>query len=139
MRRVLFLCLAGAGLAIWSLGCGGGQSASESGGGSGGGATPAASSGDHQGHEEHGDHGAEGGSGSESSEGLAALPPEDRALAEKQGVCPVSGEELGSMGTPVKVEHEGKVVFLCCDHCKKKFDENPAEYVAKATGGESGE
>lgn len=71
--------------------------------------------------------------GSEA-EGLAALSPEDRALAEKQGVCPVSGEALGEMGTPVKVEVDGKVVFLCCDHCRGKFDENPQEYLAKVEG-----
>lgn len=65
------------------------------------------------------------------AEGLAALSPEDRALAEKQGTCPVSGEPLGEMGTPVKVEVDGKVVFLCCDHCRGKFDENPQEYLAK--------
>ena len=37
------------------------------------------------------------------SEKPAGLSAEDRALAEKQGTCPVTGQPLGSMGKPVKV------------------------------------
>src|SRR6476469_7672944 len=33
---------------------------------------------------------------------LAKLSAEDRAIAEKQKVCPVSGEPLGTMGAPIK-------------------------------------
>lgn len=36
-------------------------------------------------------------------------------------VCPVSGEELGTMGKPVVVNHEGTKVRLCCDDCLPKF------------------
>ncbi len=35
-----------------------------------------------------------------------------------QKICPVSGESLGSMGTPIKVKMGEQNVFLCCEGCK---------------------
>ncbi len=43
---------------------------------------------------------------------LAKLPAEDRAVAEKQKVCPVSGEALGTMGMPIKLDVKGQARFL---------------------------
>ena len=63
--------------------------------------------------------------------GLASLSAEDRAMAVKQAVCPVSGEKLGAMGAPVKMEVKGQTVFLCCPSCKDKLLGNPDEYLAK--------
>ncbi len=51
---------------------------------------------------------------SRHEDALATLSPADRELAEKQKVCPVSGEPLGSMGTPYKVTVKDREVFLCC-------------------------
>ena len=65
------------------------------------------------------------------SEGLAELSAEDRALAEKQRICPVSGEPLGSMGKPVKVTVKGRTVFLCCDGCEAEIKKDPDKYLAK--------
>ena len=48
-----------------------------------------------------------------------------------QTVCPVSGEELGSMGEPVVMTHDGKEIKLCCDSCIEKFEADPAKYAAK--------
>ena len=62
---------------------------------------------------------------------LAKLSPEDRAAAEKQKTCPVSGRALGSMGTPVKVTVKGKEVFLCCAGCKAAIEKDPDKYLAK--------
>lgn len=62
---------------------------------------------------------------------LAKLSKEDRALAEKQKVCPVSGEELGSMGAPIKVDVKGQQVFICCEGCKEDLLAKPDEYLAK--------
>jgi len=46
-------------------------------------------------------------------------------------VCLVTGEELGSMGKPiVKVYDEQKIIF-CCKSCIKKFEADPAKYLAK--------
>ncbi len=68
-------------------------------------------------------------------EGLKELSPEDRALAEKQAVCPVSKEPLGSMGKPVKVVHAGRAVFLCCSGCEEDFHKEPARYLAEMDAG----
>lgn len=62
---------------------------------------------------------------------LASLSAEDRALAEKQKVCPVSGEPLGVMGAPKKLDVKGQAVFICCEGCEEKLLGNPDEYLAK--------
>lgn len=62
---------------------------------------------------------------------FASLSPEDRELAMKQKTCPVSGDPLGLMGTPIKVDVEGHTVFICCPSCKDPLLEKPDEYLAK--------
>lgn len=62
---------------------------------------------------------------------LAKLSPEDAASAEKQHFCPVSGEMLGVMGAPQKVDVNGQQVWICCAECKDKLLANPDEYLAK--------
>lgn len=46
-------------------------------------------------------------------------------------VCLVSGEELGSMGDPVVIVHEGQEIKFCCDKCVPKFEADPAKYLSK--------
>jgi hypothetical protein len=65
------------------------------------------------------------------AEELEKLAPADRALATKQKICPVTDEPLGSMGPPVRVEVNGKVIFLCCEGCRPAFQENPKAYLSK--------
>jgi hypothetical protein len=65
-----------------------------------------------------------------------AAPPvkktdEDRQLIEKQKVCLVSGEKLGSMGEPYRMEVEGQVVFVCCKGCVSSLQKDPKKYLAK--------
>ncbi len=62
---------------------------------------------------------------------LAKLSPEDAASAEKQHICPVSGEMLGTMGAPIKLDVKGQQVWICCEGCRKELLENPDEYLAK--------
>jgi YHS domain-containing protein len=62
---------------------------------------------------------------------LAELTVEDRAQATKQKNCPVSGELLGSMGAPLKIDVKGQSVFICCEGCKDKLLATPDEYLAK--------
>jgi hypothetical protein len=62
---------------------------------------------------------------------LARLSDEDRALAEKQVNCPVSGQPLGSMGPPVKVTVKGRDVLLCCQGCEGSIQEEPDKYLVK--------
>lgn len=58
---------------------------------------------------------------------FAELSDEDQKLAAAQAICPVSGEPLGSMGTPIKVTKGDRALFLCCKGCEedalKRFDE----------------
>ena len=41
-------------------------------------------------------------------------------LARAQRICPVTGQDLGSMGGPIRTEIEGRTVFLCCRGCVGK-------------------
>lgn len=63
------------------------------------------------------------------------LPPPGPAnaptLAEKQRICPVTGERLGSMGKPYKVRVKGRDVLLCCQGCEAQFMRDPDKYLAK--------
>jgi len=70
------------------------------------------------------------GEGGEIAATLAKLSPEDRATAERQRICPVSQEPLGSMGVPPKVTIEGRDVFICCGGCKEALEADPDEYLA---------
>ena len=45
--------------------------------------------------------------------------------------CLISGEKLGDMGKPYVFVYEGQEVKLCCKGCLKKFDKEPAKYLAK--------
>ena len=62
---------------------------------------------------------------------LASLSTEDRALAEKQKICPVSGGALGAMGTPKKINVAGHDVFICCPGCESELTSEPEKYLAK--------
>jgi membrane-bound lytic murein transglycosylase B len=62
---------------------------------------------------------------------LAELSPQDRVLAGKQQVCPVSGQPLGSMGKPYKVTVQGRDVLLCCPGCEAEIKADPEKYLAK--------
>lgn len=59
------------------------------------------------------------------------LGESDRARIDLQRTCPVTGKALGSMGTPVRLEVQGRVVFLCCAGCESKLREDPARYLAR--------
>lgn len=43
--------------------------------------------------------------------------------------CIVTGNELGSMGDPIAMVHEGQEVKFCCAPCIKKFTNNPDKYM----------
>ncbi len=59
----------------------------------------------------------------------SATAPADYPLT----VCVVSGEDLGSMGAPVVLDHNGTTVKFCCDHCVPKFQAEPAKYLTQLT------
>ncbi|GIW92194.1 MAG: hypothetical protein KatS3mg110_0235 [Pirellulaceae bacterium] len=78
------------------------------------------------------------GSGDKIAQALAQLSEEDRRLAEAQGTCPVSGEQLGSMGVPIKLTVAGQDVFICCEGCKEDLLKNPDQYLKKSEAPKDG-
>ncbi len=63
---------------------------------------------------------------------VVSLTESDRAGIVRQRVCPVTGGQLGSMGTPVKLLAAGQPLYLCCQGCVGKVRENPQRYVGNA-------
>jgi YHS domain-containing protein len=47
------------------------------------------------------------------------------------GTCPISGSDLGSMGKPFILHHEGREFRFCCKGCVPRFEENPAGVISK--------
>ena len=82
---------------------------------------------------DHSEHGAASGQTDmeKMKAELAKLPTEDAASAEKQHICPVSCEMLGTMGAPQTVNVNDQQVWICCDGCREQLLETPAEYLAK--------
>jgi len=86
--------------------------------------------GDHQhGKHDHGDHGHSDMSKMKAS--FASLSVADRASAEKQHFCPVSGEMLGADGPPIKMHVKDRDVWICCESCRDKILSSPDKYLAK--------
>jgi hypothetical protein len=48
-----------------------------------------------------------------------------------QKTCPVTDEELGSMGPPIPVAVGGQTIYVCCEGCKEAVQADPDSYVAK--------
>lgn len=72
-------------------------------------------------------------------EALAKLSEQDRAIAEKQRICPVANSLLGAMGPPIKVEVSGTSVFICCEGCRESLTNNPQKYLAILEEGAKGD
>ncbi len=66
---------------------------------------------------------------------LAGLSPADRESVEQQRICPVSGQLLGSMGEPLKVEVQDREVWICCAGCEAPLQEDPQQYLAQLNNG----
>jgi len=64
---------------------------------------------------------------------LAALDESDRAGIARQGVCPVTGAALDSMGGPIKVRIGNQPLYLCCKGCLGKVEGDPEAYLRKAS------
>ncbi|MEX2359415.1 MAG: efflux RND transporter periplasmic adaptor subunit [Pirellulaceae bacterium] len=61
---------------------------------------------------------------------LAALSAEDLHLAHQQQICPVTRMPLGAMGTPLKINVEGRDVLICCKACVGRLQGDPEKYLA---------
>jgi hypothetical protein len=53
----------------------------------------------------------------------------DRKAIAAQKVCPVSKEDLESMGVPLKVSRGDKSIFICCKDCLKEIQANPDKFL----------
>ena len=59
-------------------------------------------------------------SASNNATKAASLPTNrDELKAAVQGICPVSGNQLGTMGKPIRVKAGGMNLYLCCEGCKE--------------------
>lgn len=52
----------------------------------------------------------------------------DQATINVQKLCKVSGEELGSMGVPLKLTRGGKSILICCQGCVKAVKADPDKF-----------
>ena len=63
---------------------------------------------------------------------MKQLSPEDRTLALAQKYCPIQQTtQLGEMDKIIKLEIQGKPVFLCCKVCVKPAQEDPVGTLAR--------
>ena len=68
---------------------------------------------------------------------LSKLSDGDREMAKRQRICPVAMELLGSMGTPKKVDVDGRPIFICCEGCRSGLLKEPEKYLAKLADAEA--
>ncbi|WP_337175331.1 hypothetical protein [Paludisphaera sp.] len=64
---------------------------------------------------------------------IKKLPADEQEAALKQGLCPVSGENLG-MDVPIKMTAEGRDFYICCEGCKGAVEKDPKGVLAKLDG-----
>jgi hypothetical protein len=61
---------------------------------------------------------------------MAQADAADTAVREVvQQTCPVTGERLGSMGSPISVTVGGKTIQVCCQGCVAAVEKNPDRYL----------
>lgn len=62
---------------------------------------------------------------------LSVLSTDDVKLVRQQTICPVAESKLGTMGPPIKVDVQGRPVFICCEACREALLKEPAKYLAR--------
>ena len=67
-----------------------------------------------------------------------AAAPAANKLYGGQKTCPVTGEELGSMGPAVPVTVQGETVYVCCPGCAAKVKRDTDGYLAKVRAERAG-
>jgi Cu(I)/Ag(I) efflux system membrane fusion protein len=76
-----------------------------------------------------------------TSEPPAAAARVKRATlsASEQKNCPVTAAKLGSMGEPIAVHVEGRMVWTCCAACPPRLKAQPARYMVRLDPAPAGE
>lgn len=44
---------------------------------------------------------------------------------------PVCGMMVSRLSAPAACRYDGRTYYFCAEVCQKKFEENPAQYIAK--------
>jgi len=65
------------------------------------------------------------------AQSFSRLSDDDLQLARRQAICPVAELKLGTMGPPIKINVDGRSVFICCEGCREKLLKEPAKYLAR--------
>ena len=60
----------------------------------------------------------------------AEPPVEEAAEVADEAIDPVCGMTV-SMGTRHQAEHDGTTYYFCCPNCKRRFEKEPAAYLAQ--------
>jgi hypothetical protein len=60
-----------------------------------------------------------------------APSPSSQAKVGGQTLCPVTGDKLGSMGTPISVSVKGRTIFVCCQGCIDEVKADPDKFLRK--------
>lgn len=63
--------------------------------------------------------------------GVRLLPMQQRTVALRQRICPVTEQPLGSMGKPILVRVAGREVYVCCEGCIETLRNSPEEYLTR--------
>ena len=63
-------------------------------------------------------------------EALEKLTDAEKDSVKEQRMCPVGEQILGSMGAPLKLDHNGQTIWVCCEGCIDLFKESPDKYLA---------
>lgn len=66
-----------------------------------------------------------------------ATKADEKAVAALK-TCPVSKEDLGSMGGPLKVSRGGEVTFICCKGCLKAIQADPDKFLGAGASSAKG-
>jgi RND family efflux transporter MFP subunit len=84
------------------------------------------------------DHAAHGGHGkhAEPAESAAGGPPKDAVPAEADDlpidpVCGMVVDPMTARAANRVSEHKGRTYYFCADSCKRRFDANPAAFLAE--------
>jgi xanthine dehydrogenase accessory factor len=61
---------------------------------------------------------------------VAPEPAVATRLARPTAVDPVCGMAVAAVEDAPQVEHDGRLVYFCCDGCRATFEQDPARFVA---------
>lgn len=101
--------------------------------------SPAAPGGTDEGHQDHQHDHAAAPDGSVGPPELLPSPQRATAPYGGQKLCPVTGDELGSMGAPIPVTVRGRTIWLCCRGCVTKVQRDPDKYLRKVEAERAGQ